>query len=143
MTRALARSHHDAYDETRAWIKELIEFLRVRFRAGRGALAGAALTHQHADGSAPRWREDPGRLLRLSGTEALYSALRLLALTASRVQLLALALGGSVGRNPSGRFFIGPERLELTRALAQRRDFALARVRRRAALPRMPPLCAA
>ena len=41
-----------------------------------------------------------------------------------------MALGGSVGRNPSGRFFIGPERLELTRALAQRRDFALARVRR-------------
>jgi hypothetical protein len=32
-----------------------------------------------------------------------------------------------VGRNPSGRFFVGPERLELTRALAQRRDFALAR----------------
>ena len=34
-----------------------------------------------------------------------------------------------MGRNPSGEFVIGVERLELTRALAQRKDFARARVR--------------
>lgn len=43
------------------------------------------------------------------------------------LQVLARALGGAVGRNPSGRFVVGAERLELTRSLAQRRDFALAR----------------
>jgi GMP synthase-like glutamine amidotransferase len=59
------------------------------------------------------------------------AALQCSFLICRRAQILAMALGGSVGRNPSGRFFIGPERLELTRALAQRRDFALARVRRR------------
>jgi len=42
-------------------------------------------------------------------------------------QVLARALGGRVGRNPSGKFTVGSERLELTRALAQRRDFARAR----------------
>jgi len=45
-------------------------------------------------------------------------------------QVVARALGGRVGRNPSGRFVAGTERLELTKALASRRDFARARVRR-------------
>jgi len=49
---------------------------------------------------------------------------------------LARALGGRVGRNPSGRFVVGCERLELTKALASRRDFARARVR---APRRAPP----
>lgn len=68
-----------------------------------------------------------------------------LRLPARSPQVLARALGGRVGKNPSGKFVVGAERLELTRALAGRKDFALARARRhppaRPEAPRRAPLC--
>lgn len=44
-------------------------------------------------------------------------------------QVLALAMGGRVGKNPGGKFVIGCEELVLTDTLQSRSDFVYAVVR--------------
>jgi hypothetical protein len=76
--------------------------------------------------------------VRCAGAHALCRGHRAAHCAPCPAQVLARALGGRVGRNPHGAFVVGVERLELTRALAQRRDFARARVR---TPPRPPRWC--